>query len=71
MKNRNNTVVTLNKGIITGACLIIVGVVLQLSIGPVVWELFAWPVNIMVVGCWWGINYLPSAQATSVHTYNS
>ena len=21
--------------------------------------------------CWWGINYLPSAQATSVHTYNS
>ena len=20
--------------------------------------------------CWWGINYLPSAQATSVHTYN-
>ena len=21
--------------------------------------------------CWWGINYLPSAQATSVHTYSS
>lgn len=21
--------------------------------------------------CWWGINYLPSAQGTSVHTYNS
>src|SRR3712207_9199725 len=20
--------------------------------------------------CWWGINYLPSAQGTSVHTYN-
>ena len=20
--------------------------------------------------CWWGINYLPSAQATSIHTYN-
>jgi hypothetical protein len=20
--------------------------------------------------CWWGINYLPSAQKTSVHTYN-
>lgn len=20
--------------------------------------------------CWWGINYLPSAQATSVHTYS-
>lgn len=21
--------------------------------------------------CWWGINYLPSAQGTSIHTYNS
>ena len=21
--------------------------------------------------CWWGINYLPSAQGSSVHTYNS
>lgn len=21
--------------------------------------------------CWWGVNYLPSAQATSVHTYTS
>ena len=20
--------------------------------------------------CWWGINYLPSAQGVSVHTYN-
>ena len=20
--------------------------------------------------CWWGINYLPSAQGISVHTYN-
>ena len=20
--------------------------------------------------CWWGINYLPSAQGTSVHTYS-
>jgi cytochrome c biogenesis protein len=32
---------------------------------------------ILVVGflllqmCWWGINYLPSAQGTSIHTYNS
>lgn len=21
--------------------------------------------------CWWGINYLPSAQGMSIHTYNS
>ena len=20
--------------------------------------------------CWWGINYLPSAQGSSVHTYS-
>ena len=20
--------------------------------------------------CWWGINYLPSAQGSSIHTYN-
>ncbi|MBR5108539.1 MAG: cytochrome c biogenesis protein CcsA, partial [Bacteroidales bacterium] len=20
--------------------------------------------------CWWGINYLPSAQGLSIHTYN-
>ena len=24
---------------------------------------------ILLQMCWWGINYLPSAQATSVHTY--
>ena len=21
--------------------------------------------------CWWGINYLPSAQGSSVHTYST
>ena len=21
--------------------------------------------------CWWGINYLPSAQGLSIHTYNA
>jgi ABC-type transport system involved in cytochrome c biogenesis permease subunit len=26
---------------------------------------------ILLQMCWWGINYLPSAQGTSVHTYNS
>ncbi|MCI7311057.1 MAG: cytochrome c biogenesis protein CcsA [Prevotella sp.] len=25
---------------------------------------------ILLQMCWWGINYLPSAQGTSVHTYN-
>ena len=26
---------------------------------------------ILLQMCWWGINYLPSAQGTSVHTYTS
>ncbi|MBP5798482.1 MAG: cytochrome c biogenesis protein CcsA [Prevotella sp.] len=26
---------------------------------------------ILLQMCWWGINYLPSAQETSVHTYNT
>lgn len=25
---------------------------------------------ILLQMCWWGINYLPSAQGTSIHTYN-
>jgi len=25
---------------------------------------------ILLQMCWWGINYLPSAQGVSVHTYN-
>ena len=33
------------EGFLTGGCLIIVGLALQLSIGPVVWDTFKWPVN--------------------------
>jgi len=25
---------------------------------------------ILLQMCWWGINYMPNAQATSLHTYN-
>lgn len=63
-----------------GGGLFAVGVALQLSMGPIDWSLFAAPVNwIMLVLllafvclqiCWWGINYLPSAQGLSIHTYN-
>ena len=42
----------MGEGIAIGAGLIVTGLLLQLSIGPVLWELFAWPVNILVVGCW-------------------
>jgi len=35
--------------------------------GLLVWLIVAFALLQM---CWWGINYLPSAQATSVHTYN-
>ena len=43
---------TLREGFAIGAGLIIIGLLLQLGIGPVTWQLFAWPVNILIVGCW-------------------
>ena len=35
---------------------------------PALWMLII--AFILLQMCWWGINYLPSAQGTSVHTYN-
>lgn len=35
---------------------------------PALWVLLVSFVFLQM--CWWGINYLPSAQGTSVHTYN-
>ena len=35
---------------------------------PALWMLIV--AFILLQMCWWGINYLPSAQGTSVHTYN-
>ena len=40
---------TLSEGFLIGLGLIIVGLVLQLSIGPIDWSLFAWPVNIIAL----------------------
>lgn len=39
----------LTEGFLIGAGLIIVGLMLQLSIGSIHWSLFAWPVNIIVL----------------------
>ena len=39
------------------------------GIRPALWMLII--AFILLQMCWWGINYLPSAQATSVHTYSS
>ena len=36
---------------------------------PVLWMLIV--AFLLLQMCWWGINYLPSAQATSVHTYTN
>ena len=42
---------TLKEGCLIGAGLIITGLMLELSVGPVVWDAFAWPVNgIVLVG---------------------
>ena len=39
------------------------------SIKPALWVLLI--AFILLQVCWWGINYLPSAQGSSVHTYST
>ena len=41
---------TLKEGFLIGGVLIAVGIVLEMSTGPVVWEAFAWPANGIVLG---------------------
>ena len=124
----------IKEGFLIGGGLLALGVLLQATIGPIDWNLFAAPVNYVMLSlllaligtmyllrrrvyafewmmhfgaaitwlcyqvylhfrkarpdqwrtaclillfafvclqiCWWGINYLPSAQDLSVHTYN-
>ena len=38
------------------------------TVRPALWVLII--AFILLQMCWWGINYLPSAQGVSVHTYN-
>ncbi len=40
---------TMKEGFLIGAGLIIVGLMLEISVGPVVWDIFEWPVNITVL----------------------
>lgn len=40
---------TLREALVTGLGLIIVGAMLQASVGPMKWEVFAWPVNIVAL----------------------
>ena len=39
----------MKEGFIIGGGLIFAGLILELSVGPVVWEAFAWPVNGIVL----------------------
>ena len=42
---------TMKEGFLIGGCVILVGLILQLSAGPMVWKALAWPVNgIMLAG---------------------
>lgn len=41
----------LKEGFAIGAGIIIAGLVLEASIGPVVWEVLVWPANIVLLGC--------------------
>jgi hypothetical protein len=51
----------MKEGFLIGGCLILAGLAL-------LWVLIV--AFVLLQMCWWGINYLPSAQATSVHSYN-
>ena len=71
----------MKEGFLIGGGLLALGLLLQIALGPIDWSLLAWPVNLVLLVlllsfvclqiCWWGINYLPSAQGLSVHTYNA
>ncbi len=39
----------MKEGFLIGAGLITVGLMLEMSVGPVVWDVFAWPVNMVVM----------------------
>ena len=41
---------TMKEGFLIGGGLMVIGVALELSVGPVVWDTFAWPVNGIVLG---------------------
>ena len=64
---------TLKEGFLLGGGLIIVGLLLHLTVGPVEWEAFAWPVNGIVLA---GFLTLIAAvyllrKKVSVSTYHS
>ena len=41
---------TMKEGFLIGGGLIVIGLILELCVGPVLWETFAWPVNGIVLG---------------------
>ena len=45
----SNKVGTMKEGFLIGGALIFLGLILQWSIGPVIWDTFAWPVNGVVL----------------------
>ena len=46
---------TFKEGFLIGGGLILAGLALQLSVGPVVWDVFAWPVNGIVLAAFLGL----------------
>ena len=40
---------TLREGFIICCGLVVAGLMLELSVGPGVWDLFAWPANVIVL----------------------
>lgn len=60
---------TMKEGFLIGGAIVIIGLVLELSIGSVVWESFAWPVNGIVLGSFFVLIALVYRLRAKVHAF--
>jgi len=42
---------TMKEGFLIGGCLVVAGLILEMSVGPMVWKVLAWPINGIVLVC--------------------
>lgn len=48
----------MKEGSVICLCLFVIGIILQLCAGPLDWEVFSWPVNLLVLACFLGLSVL-------------
>lgn len=59
----------MKEGFLIGGAIVIIGLFLELSIGSVVWESFAWPVNGIVLGSFFALTALVYRLREKVHAF--